>query len=113
MNNIKIEEDRVTFKYQDKNYTLKKQRAYPQIKVLLSQVYRQLLKQIEVNEKLNLKSTIFFLIDLYYLRTNKSLDVLQQRLLARLDKPVDRSTIIRLKVIYITIGHFLKKYRYL
>jgi len=111
--NLVIENNKLTFNYDQKAVTIKRSQVYPQIKVLLSQAYRQELRQIEHKQHLSLKASIMSLIDLYYLKTPEILDVLLEQFLKRLEQGINRSYALRLKSIYIAIGHFLKKYRYI
>lgn len=111
--NLIIEKNGLSFDYQNKKIKIKKSQVYPQIKVLLSEQYRQKLRDIEINHKLNLKSSIYFLIDLYYLETPEILELFLKLLLIRLNKGLNKSFVIRLKSIYIVLGQFLKKYRYI
>ena len=113
ISNLIIDNDKLTFEFEGKTITLKKSQVYPQIKVMLSTKYRQELYDIQKKHQLNLKASIMLLLDLYYLKTPAVLDLLLQLILQRLEKGINHGVAIRLKSIYIALGHFLKKYRYI
>ena len=111
--NLQIANNKIEFDFQGERYSLKRSQVHPQIKLLLSEFYRQELRGIEQEHQLSLKGSVLLLIDLYYLKTPEILELLLTLILKRLEKGINHSMAIRLKHIYIALGHFLKKYRYI
>ncbi len=83
------------------------------IRINLPVSYRLKLLEIEREHSLGTKEAIAFLIDLYYLENPYSLEVIKKRILSRIAKGINGRYLLQLKLIYVALGHFLKKVRYI
>lgn len=79
----------------------------------LSLYYKELLVKLIKEKQLTESQTLEYLLDYYYLDNTYHLNTLSRQLSKRLSQGVDRSFIIQLRFIYTTLGHFLKKLRYI
>lgn len=79
----------------------------------LSIFYKQRLTQLTKDKQITESQALEYLLDYYYLDNTYHLHTFSKQLSKRLFQGVDRSFIIYLRSIYTTIGHFLKKLRYI
>lgn len=79
----------------------------------LSIFYKQRLIQLTKDKQIAESQALEYLLDYYYLDNTYHLHTFSKQLSKRLFQGVDRSFIIYLRSIYTTIGHFLKKLRYI
>lgn len=79
----------------------------------LSLYYKELLVKLVKEKELTEAQVLEYLLDYYYLDNTYHLNTLSKQLSKRLFQGVDRSFIIQLRSIYTTIGHFLKRLRYI
>lgn len=79
----------------------------------LSSFYKERLIKLIKDKNLTESQALEYLLDYYYLDNSYHLATLYKQLSRRLFQGVDRSFIIQLRSIYTTIGHFLKKLRYI
>lgn len=79
----------------------------------LPPLYARKLQQIKrVNDNCTNEEAIALLIDLYYLDSYKDLKTFYKSLSARIDQPLDKPFLYKLKLIYTYLGHFLRKINY-
>lgn len=83
------------------------------IKLSLSFSHRVKLIEIERQYGLSTKEAMAFLIDFYYLEEPYHLRVAKTQILSRIAKGVNGRFLLQLKLIYIALGHFLKRIRYI
>ena len=79
----------------------------------LSLFYKERLIKLTKNKQITENQALEYLLDYYYLDNTYNLNTLYKQLSYRLFQGVDRSFIIQLRSIYTTLGHFLKKLRYI
>lgn len=79
----------------------------------LSLFYKERLVKLTKNKQITENQALEYLLDYYYLDNTYHLSTLYKQLSYRLFQGVDRSFIIQLRSIYTTLGHFLKKLRYI
>ncbi len=79
----------------------------------LSLYYKERLVKLIKDKQLTESQALEYLLDYYYLDNTSHLNTFSKQLSYRLFQGVDRSFILQLRSIYTTIGHFLKKLRYI
>lgn len=79
----------------------------------LSLYYKEKLVKLVKDKQLTESQALEYLLDYYYLDNTSHLNTLSKQLSSRLFQGVDRSFIIQLRSIYTTLGHFLKRLRYI
>ena len=97
----------------NKVYTIKYKDISKETIFKLSLYYKTKLKDISITENIPESQLLDFLIDYYYLSNSLSINVLIKQLSKRLFLGVDKGFIIQIRTLYTTLGHFLKKLRYI
>jgi hypothetical protein len=97
----------------NQTYNIPKQDLNLAVTSNLSIFYKQRLTQLTKDKKITESQALEYLLDYYYLDNTYHLHTFSMQLSKRLFQGVDRSFIIYLRSIYTTIGHFLKKLRYI
>lgn len=96
-----------------KEYLIPEEEVNLTIQSTLSSYYKKRLTQLTKDKNLTEQQALEYLLDYYYLDNTYHLHTFFKQLSKRLFQGVDRSFIIMLRTIYTTIGHFLKRLRYI
>lgn len=102
--NINLEGKDYIIRYKD----ITKENVYP-----LNLYHKERIRQISIRQNIPEKQVLYFLVDYYYLDNSRLVNVLIKQLLNRLFLGVDKGFIIQVRMLYTTLGHFLKKLRYI
>ena len=80
-----------------------------EIRIKLPIKYRYILLEIEQELGISRKEIFLKLLELYYVDNYNTVEFIRRALLKRISKGINRSFVTQLKLLYTTLGHFLKK----
>lgn len=80
-----------------------------EIRIKLPIKYRYILLEIEQELGISRKEIFLKLLELYHVDNYNTVEFIRRALLRRIGKGINKSFVIQLKLLYTTLGHFLKK----